>query len=134
GPFLKNYRERRLDLTKLARAGKDECGSHVRMAGKWNLSGGRKDSDVTGVAGFCGKHESAFGEVELACDLLHLMIRKAVCLGEHGQRIPAEARLCKHIRSVVSIFHESGKVVDSPNPVRSLMCVLRRDDLAQMIS
>src|ERR1700719_617142 len=97
------------------------------MAGKWNLSGGREDSHVTRVTGFCRKHESALGEVELACDLLHLTIRKAVCLGQHGQWIPAEARLRKHVTCVVSIFHESGKPVawptDFANSARSFMRV-----------
>src|SRR5438034_2764118 len=60
--------------------------------------------------GFCRKYESPFGEIELACDLLHLMIRKALRLGQHGQRIPAEARLRKHVTGVIAIFHESGKL------------------------
>src|SRR5437016_12621980 len=65
-----------------------------------------EDSNMTRVAGFCRKHEGALGEVEFACDLLHLMVRKAVRVGQHGQWIPAEARLRKHITGVVSIFHE----------------------------
>jgi len=75
------------------------------MTGKGDFSARSKNSDVTRVAGFCRKDEGGLGEVELACDLLHLMIGKAVRLGQHGQRIPAEARLRKHITDVVSIFH-----------------------------
>src|SRR5437762_2613928 len=80
------------------------------MAGKGDFSTRSKNSDATRVAGFCGKDEGALGEVELTCDLLHLTIRKAVRLGQHGQRIPAEAPLGKHVTGVVSIFHENGKL------------------------
>src|SRR6266853_4105523 len=69
-----------------------------------------EDSNVTRVPAFCRKHEGALGKVELSCDLLHLMIRKAIRLGQHGERIPAEAPLGKHVTCVVSIFHESGKL------------------------
>src|SRR5439155_17885741 len=89
---------------------KNECGSDVRMSSKRYLGRGSEDSNVTRVPGFCGKYESAFGEIKLACDLLHLMIRKALRLGQHGQRIPAEAPLGKNITGVVSIFHENGKL------------------------
>ena len=79
------------------------------MSSKRYLGRGSEDSNVTRV-GFCRKYESPFGEIELACDLLHLMIRKALRLGQHGQRIPAEAPLRKHVTGVISIFHESGKL------------------------
>src|SRR4029077_8377741 len=80
------------------------------MTGKRDFSARSKNSNVTGVAGFCRKHESALGEVELTCDLLHLMIGKTVRLGQYGQRIPAEAPLGKHVTDVVSIFHWGGKL------------------------
>src|SRR5439155_6970563 len=80
------------------------------MSRKRYLGRRSEDSNVTRVPGFCGKYESAFGEIKLACDLLHLMIRKALRLGQHGQRIPAEAPLRKHVTGVISIFHESGKL------------------------
>src|SRR5438046_1610250 len=69
-----------------------------------------KNSDVARVPGTRRKYECAFGEIKLARDLLHLTIRKAFRLGQHGQRIPAEARLGKHITGVVSIFHQSEKL------------------------
>jgi hypothetical protein len=84
------------------------------MTGKRDFSGRSKNSDVTCVAGFCRKHESALGEVELTCDLLHLMIGKTVRLGQYGQRIPAEAPLGKHVTYVVSMFHESGNLAAFP--------------------
>jgi hypothetical protein len=77
------------------------------MTGKRDFSARSKNSDVTRLAGFCRKDESALGEVELTCDLLHLMIRKAVRFGKHGQLISAEARLRKYVTDVVWVFHES---------------------------
>src|SRR5207248_2397486 len=77
------------------------------MTGKRDFSARSKNSDVTRLVDLCWKYEGAFGEIKLACDLLHLMIGKAVRLGQHGQRIPAEARLRKHVTGVVTIFHES---------------------------
>src|SRR5438552_3941284 len=106
--FLKRHCQRRVDLTKFPGTGQNESGSHVRMTGKGDFPGRSKNSDVTCVAGFCRKDEGALGEVELTCDLLHLMIGKTVRVGQYGQRIPPEARLRKHITDVVSIFHESG--------------------------
>src|SRR5206468_6038419 len=102
--------QRRVDLSKFPGTGQNEGGSHVRMTGERDFSARSKNSDVTRVASFCRKHEGALGEVELACDLLHLMIRKALRLGQHGQRIPAEAPLGKNITDVVAIFHESGQL------------------------
>src|SRR5207248_6306874 len=91
-------------------SGKNECGPDVRMTRKRYLGRRGENSDVTRVPSSWGKYEGAFGEIELACDLLHLTIRKAVRLGQHGQRIPAEARLRKNVTGVIAIFHESGKL------------------------
>src|SRR5205823_14706055 len=74
------------------------------------LCRGGENSDVPRVSGSFRKDERGFGEIELACDLLHLMIRKALRLGQHGQRIPAEPRLRKNVTGVIAIFHESGKL------------------------
>src|SRR5205085_1920779 len=104
---------------------------HIRMTGKGDFSARSKNSDVTRVAGFCRKDEGGLGEVELAGDLLHLMIRMTVRLGQYGQRITAEPRLGKHITDVVSIFHYS---VEPPKDFATRQdysrgC-LRRDNLA----
>src|SRR5436190_24305647 len=80
------------------------------MSRKRYLGRRGENSDVTRVPSSWGKYDGAFGEIELACDLLHLTIRKAVRLGQHGQRVSAEAPLGKHVTGVVSIFHENGKL------------------------
>src|SRR5262249_39063857 len=99
--------KRGFDLTKLADAGEDERGSHVWMTGKRHLSARCENSDVPGVTSFCRKDECGFGEIELTCDLLHLIGREAVCLRQDGQRVSAETRLCKHITSVITILHST---------------------------
>src|SRR5207249_9420588 len=105
--FLKSNSERGVDLTEFTGRGKNECSPDVRMTRKRYLCRRSEDSNLTRVPGFCRKDERTFGEVELACDLLHLTIGKAVRFGEHGQLISAEARLSKYVTDVVSIFHES---------------------------
>ena len=112
------------------------------MTGKRYLCRRSKDSNLTRVPGFCRKDERAFGEVELARDLLHLMLRKTARLRQDGQWIPAKTRLRKYITDVVSIFHESGnqlrKIRERKQQISPLhqvySCVrLRRDDLAYIV-
>ena len=74
------------------------------MTGKRDFARWRKNSDAPRVTSARRKNERALGEIKLARDLLHLILRQPFGLGQHGQLIPAKAILRKHVADVVSIF------------------------------
>jgi hypothetical protein len=43
------------------------------------------------------EHERALGEVELVGDPLHLGFRQAARVGQHGERVAAEAPVGEHV-------------------------------------
>src|SRR5438874_12276414 len=102
------------------------------MSSKRYLGRGSEDSNVTRVPGFCRKYESKFGEIKLACDLLHLMIRKALRLGQHGQRIPAEALLRNHVPDVISKFHERKNL--PPNALPTRVTTIQHYPLSKLVN
>src|SRR4029077_10650345 len=109
GFLFKSHREGGFDLAKLADAGEHECGPYIRMAGKRNLSGRRKDSDVPRVAGLRRKNQRGLGEIELTRDLLHLLRREPISVRQYGQLISTEARVGEHITRVIAVLHPDDK-------------------------
>ena len=53
------------------------------------------------------KYEGALGEVELPCDLLHLVVREAGRVGQDCQRIPAEPCLGEDVTRVVAVVEDA---------------------------
>jgi hypothetical protein len=85
------------------------------MTGKWNFSGGREDSDAPRVTGLWRKNKRSLGEIELTRDLLHLLLRKALCLRQHRQLISTETRVGEHITDVITVlFHNAFRTGFSP--------------------
>src|SRR5580704_6938134 len=76
------------------------------MASQLQLFAGGEDAQL-GKSAFVGRllHEDGFGEVHLARDGLHLVVRKAVAVGENGERIAFETRISEDVESVEAMFH-----------------------------
>src|SRR5437867_1264680 len=104
--LLERHGERRPNLSKFPGAGENERRSYVGMASERHLSRWGKDPDPPRMPSLRGEHKRGLREVELARDLLHLIVGQAVRTRQYGQGIPAEACLCKHVTWVISILHE----------------------------
>jgi hypothetical protein len=52
---------------------------------------------------FRREHEGGLGKIELACNLLHLPIRKTCRFGQHSQLIAAEANFGKDVANVITV-------------------------------
>ena len=50
-------------------------------------------------------HEDAFGEIHLAGDGLHLIVREAIAVGENGERVAFKARGGENVERVEAMFH-----------------------------
>ena len=105
GLFLESHREAGADLAERSGAREDERSSDIRVAGKRYFPRRSEDPDVTRLTRLGGKHERGLGEVELARDLLHLLLRQAIGLRQHCERISAEARFREHVAGVVAVSH-----------------------------
>ena len=81
GLFFKGYTLGGLHLAELPRARENEGSPHVRMARKRYFSRWGEDSDFARMACFRRENERGLRVVELACDLLHLEVGQAGCLG-----------------------------------------------------
>jgi len=78
------------------------------MAGERHLRLGGEDADLGGVLRILRRqHEGRLGEVELGGDRLHLLGRKAPCVGKHGQRVAAEFPVGENIDGLERDFHGS---------------------------
>ena len=86
------------------------------MTGERHLSRGGENPDASRMPSLRREHKRGLGEVELACDLLHLMVGQAVRARQYGQRIPAEASLCEHVTREIPILHRTSQL---PNVNRS---------------
>src|SRR5262249_1495542 len=103
--LLKGHCERRPDLAKLPGAGKYKRGSNVRVPGKRHLARRCEDAHLACVPHLRWENERALGEVEFPRNLLHLLLREAVSLGEDSQRISAKSCLCEHVACKVLVLH-----------------------------
>jgi hypothetical protein len=60
---------------------------------------------MSGVTRPGRKYECGLGEIELTRDLLHLLLRKSICLRNYGQLVSTETHLGKYITNVIAVFH-----------------------------
>src|SRR5436190_2749588 len=105
GLFLERHCGQRTEIAQFTGGGEHEGGAYIRMAGKWNLLRRRENTNSPRMTGVRWKNKSGLRIIELARDLLHLAVREPSRPGQHGQRIPSEARLREHITCVVLILH-----------------------------
>ncbi len=76
------------------------------VAGKFQLFASGEDAQA-GEGALVGRllHEDRFGEIHLAGDGLHLIVGKAVAIGEDRERIAFEAGVGENVESVETVFH-----------------------------
>src|SRR5262249_55027563 len=100
----------RPDLAKLPGAGKYKRGSNVRVPGKRHLARRCEDAHLACVPHLRWENERALGEVEFPRNLLHLLLREAVSLGEDSQRISAKSCLCQAVECKFLVLHRRSLV------------------------
>ncbi len=72
--------------------------AHVRVPGEGQLLARREDAHARRVRGLGRRQdEGGLAQVELARERLHLGARQAGGVGEHGERVAAEAPVREHV-------------------------------------
>ena len=76
------------------------------MAGELQLFASGEDAQASQSA-FVGRllYKDRFGEIHFARDGLHLIVRKAIAVGEDGQRIAFEAGVGEDVEREEAMFH-----------------------------
>ena len=77
GRFFEMDRGVAIHCAEFTGPGEDECGAQVGMTRERHLLRRGEDAHAARVALFGGQYECRFGEIELACDLLHLAVRQS---------------------------------------------------------
>ena len=89
-----------------AEFGEQEPGADDRMAGEFQFFLGGENAQAGQGAVIGGLlHENGFGKIHLAGDGLHGVVRKAVAVGDDGERIAFEAIGGEDVQSVEAMFH-----------------------------
>jgi len=103
--LLEHHRPRLVQRPERARAREHERGADVGVAGEGHLGRRREDAHAAVVPLLRRQHERRLGVVELAGDQLHLGGAEPLRLGQHGERVPAEARVGEDVAGVVAVAH-----------------------------